>query len=98
MNIQGLGMQSMNEFSGALKEAAKPKSDDFANQLMDVLKEVNKAQTDSRQMQTDLQTGQPVDIDQVMISMEKASTSLQLTMQVRNKVLEGYQEIMRLQV
>ncbi len=39
-----------------------------------------------------------VDVDQVMISSEKALLSLQLASQVRNKVIEAYQEIMRTQI
>ena len=39
-----------------------------------------------------------VDIHQVMIGMEKANISLGLTLQVRNKLVEAYQEIMRMQV
>lgn len=45
-----------------------------------------------------LATGEATNLHHVMISMEKAMTSFQLTLQVRNKLLEGYQEIMRMQV
>lgn len=65
---------------------------------MDVIKEVNDAQQEARSKQTALMTGQPVEIHDVMIAMEKASVAMQLTMQVRNKVLEAYQEISRMQV
>jgi flagellar hook-basal body complex protein FliE len=39
-----------------------------------------------------------VEIQDVMVAMEKAGTSMQLTMAVRNKVLEAYQELSRMQV
>ncbi|ANY69678.1 flagellar hook-basal body complex protein FliE [Paenibacillus sp. BIHB 4019] len=39
-----------------------------------------------------------VDVSQVMIAGERAQLSLQLTSQIRNKVVEAYQEIMRMQV
>ncbi|MUT66349.1 flagellar hook-basal body complex protein FliE [Paenibacillus sp. NEAU-GSW1] len=39
-----------------------------------------------------------VDVSQVLIASEQAQLSLQLTAQVRNKVIEAYQEIMRMQV
>jgi flagellar hook-basal body complex protein FliE len=75
------------------------KSGDFAQTLMDVLKDVNDSQQEAASKQQDLITGRrPVEIQDVMISMEKASTTMQLTMAVRNKVLEAYQEIERLQV
>ncbi len=74
------------------------KSDDFANTLMDVLKEVNDSQLKSREMQNAFMTGQNVDIKDVMVAAEQASITMQLTMQVRNKILEAYQEIARTQV
>ncbi len=71
---------------------------DFGEMLMDVMKEVNASQQNSREKQGALMAGQPVDVDDLMITMEKASIAMQLTMQVRNKVLEAYQEVMRTQV
>lgn len=71
---------------------------DFASKLMDVLREVNAAQNESRVQQEALMTGQPVDIHDVMIAMERASVAMELTLQVRNKLLEAYQEISRTQV
>lgn len=83
----------------APKAQAGEKGGDFAQTLMDVIKEVNTSQQDSRRMQEDFITGRrPVDIQDVMISMEKASTAMQLTIAVRNKMLEAYQEINKMQV
>lgn len=73
-------------------------ADDFGSLLMDAIKEVNKAQADSRQMQQDFMAGRQVDIHDLMIAMEKAGIAMELTMQVRNKMLEAYQEISRMQV
>lgn len=71
---------------------------DFGQMLTDALKEVNESQLDAREKQNLVMANQPVDVDDLMISMEKASISMQLTMQVRNKLLEAYQEISRMQV
>ncbi|BBO24227.1 MAG: flagellar hook-basal body complex protein FliE [Armatimonadetes bacterium] len=85
-----------------LPQFEKPVGDsqggDFASKLMDVLREVNAAQNESRVQQEALMTGQPVDIHDVMIAMERASVAMELTLQVRNKLLEAYQEISRTQV
>lgn len=43
-------------------------------------------------------TGQNVDVHTLMIASERAQLGLQLTVQVRNKVIEAYQEIMRTQL
>lgn len=72
--------------------------EDFGRMLMDVIKEVNKSQKDSVSLQNDLMAGRPVDYADLMITVEKASTAMSLTMQVRNKLLEAYQEISRMNV
>lgn len=77
-------------------EAAK--ANDFGQALTDALKEVNDSQMQAREKQNLLMANQPVDVDDLMISMERASVAMQLTMQVRNKLLEAYQEITRMQV
>ncbi len=73
--------------------------EDFGQQLVSALKDVNQMQADAKGMQEDLMTNRkPVEVHDLMISMEKASTAMQLTMSVRNKMLEAYQEISRMQV
>ncbi len=79
-------------------ESSSQKGEDFGKTLMDVLKDVNASQQDSIAKQNAFMTGQPIDVHDVMIAMERASMTLQLTMQVRNKLLEAYQEVMRMQV
>jgi flagellar hook-basal body complex protein FliE len=79
--------------------SAGDQGQDFAQMLMDAIKDVNAMQSESRQLATDLMTGrQPVELHDLMIAMEKASTAMQLTMSVRNKMLEAYQEVSRIQV
>lgn len=73
-------------------------SGDFGQMLMDVLREVNESQTQARAAQNALLTGQPVETHDVLIAMEKGSIAMQLTLQVRNKLLEAYQEISRMQI
>jgi len=70
----------------------------FAAQLNEALNEVNALQVKADDMATKLALGQIDDIHQVTIAMEKATLSLQLAVQVRNKMVEAYQEISRMQV
>ena len=80
-------------------QSAPPKSDeDFGSMLMDAMKDVNSRQQDSAKLQDDLMAGRQVEYADLMITMEKASTAMALTMQVRNKLLEAYQEITRMNV
>lgn len=73
-------------------------TENFGQMLMDAIKEVNSAQSDATQLQNDLMANRPVETHDLLIAMERASTAMQLMMQVRNKTLEAYQEITRMQV
>ncbi len=84
--------------SGIVGAKGAKGSEDFATTLMDVLKEVNGAQQNAAAKQNAFMTGQQVDYHDLMISVEKASISLQLTMAVRNKILDAYSEISHMQI
>jgi flagellar hook-basal body complex protein FliE len=100
IGIQNPALQQLADQAGARKaKPAEAGEGDFAQQLMDVMKEVNDSQQNARQVQNDFMTGrQSVDYHDLMIAMERASTAMNLTMSVRNKVLDAYQEISRMQV
>lgn len=70
----------------------------FATALKESIHKVNEAQIQSDQMTEKLARGENVDLHQVMITSQKASISFQATMEIRNKVIEAYQEVMRMQV
>lgn len=70
----------------------------FQQLLSQAIQDVNAKHVEAEQMTQKLMTGEIQDVHQVMIAAQKASLSLQLTVQVRNKVVEAYQEIMRMQV
>jgi len=70
----------------------------FSKFLTDAIQDVNKLQQTADQASLDLAAGKIQDVSQAVIASEKAAISLQLTMQVRNKVVDAYQEIMRMQV
>ena len=76
-------------------EASKPSFEEY---LKDSLKEVNDVQIEAERQGTLLATGQAENIHDVTIAATKAKISLDLTMAVRNKVVESYKEIMRMQV
>jgi len=94
----------IGDFAPTTQAARTPRAEtgegqDFGQMLMDALKDVNQTQQDSRQVQSDFMANRPgVEIHDLMIAMERASISMQLTMQVRNKVLEAYQELNRMQI
>ncbi|OAB35827.1 flagellar hook-basal body protein FliE [Paenibacillus macquariensis subsp. defensor] len=69
----------------------------FGSYLENAIQKVADQEKNSNTMSDKLLLGQ-VNVDQVMIASEQALLSLQLTTQVRNKVIEAYQEIMRTQI
>lgn len=70
----------------------------FANELKQSIDGLNKAQLESNQMTKALARGEADDLHNVMITAQKASITMQTTIEVRNKVVEAYKEIMRMQV
>lgn len=76
----------------------KPAHDSFANVLGQLVNDVNTKQTAASEAVNGLLSGQNVSLHQAMISVQEAGTSFQLMVEVRNKLLESYQELMRMQV
>ena len=70
----------------------------FKEMLHDAIDTVSNLQGNADRLMTQLATGETQDLHQVMIAVEKVNLALQLTLQIRNKMLEAYQEIMRMQV
>jgi len=88
-----------------LSPATKPEitpatqpADSFANMLGQLVNDVNAKQSAASQAVNGLLSGQNVSLHQAMISIQEASTSFQLMVEVRNKLLDSYQELMRMQV
>jgi len=70
----------------------------FGDYLQTALNSVNQLQLDSTQIGIDFAAGKTDNIHEVMIAGEKADIAMQLTMQIRNKVVDAYNEIMRMQI
>ena len=70
----------------------------FAKALEDSLEKVNTYQTQADTSIKELVAGRTKNIHETMLAVERADSSLKLMMQVRNKILDAYKEIMRMQV
>jgi len=70
----------------------------FQTFLQQSIQQVDQAQKVSDQLTAGLVAGNVENVHEVMIAAQKASLSLEMTMQVRNKMVEAYQEVMRMQV
>mgnify|MGYP000870725376 CR=1 FL=1 len=71
---------------------------DFGEILQGMLAKVNQMQLAADQATMQLAMGEDVDLHKVMILGTRASLALETTMAIRNKLIDAYQEIMRMQV
>ncbi|MEN3184318.1 MAG: flagellar hook-basal body complex protein FliE [Atribacterota bacterium] len=86
-------------FSPLEKVAPKAsQGNDFAEKLWQALEEVNNLQKEADAAILDVALGKEENLHRAIIALERANLALGLAVQVRNKVIEAYQEIMRMQV
>ena len=80
---------------GAPKQA---ESVSFREVLEKSLGEVNNLQSEAEQKIQKFATGEVTDLREVMVAAEEANLAFQFTLEIRNKIVEAYQELFRLQV
>lgn len=74
------------------------KIETFQETLNGFIKNVNDLQGEAGRSVERLLTGEIKDVHDVMIAVEKAGTSFELMMEIRNKMIEAYHEVLRMQV
>nr|WP_242833202.1 flagellar hook-basal body complex protein FliE [Desulfosporosinus acidiphilus] len=87
-----------NNAASQTGDGAQKAGTDFAKFLSDALGQVNALQVNADNASTQLATGQIQDVSTAMVALEKANLSLSLTVQVRDKVLDAYHQIMTMQM
>ncbi len=105
MNTQGIDQllgqlraASMGS-AGSGEPAALPEGQNFASALKNSLDNVNTAQQQANDLAKAFEMGDPnANVQDVMLSLQKANVSFQTMVQVRNKLVTAYQEIMNMQV
>lgn len=90
--ITGNSSQSVNESNTSSGGVS------FADTLNQAIGQVNNLQKTADKASQDLATGRTDNVADVMIASEKADIAMRLMMQVRNKIIDAYQEIMKMQV
>jgi len=94
--LEGIGRTADTRPPPQHTEAAD--GEDFKKYLLDNLNKVNTMQQDAGKMVSDMVMGKEQDITKVMTAMEKASVAFDTLMAVRNKLVDSYQEILRMKV
>lgn len=94
-----MNISSINEvtpkFYGGIKDQGQKSFQDILKAAFD---SANRMQNEYNELLKKQLTDENIDIHDVIIAGEKAKLSLELTLQIRNKAVEAYQEIMRMQV
>jgi len=88
----------VNPISSGSSEVTKKNGADFKKILENAINKVNDTVNNAEKLSNDFATGKTSDIHSVIIAAEKADIMLQLTTEVRNKIVEAYREIMRMQI
>lgn len=107
--MDGLTISNANRFleTGSLDNksvkidqpiSTKDAGPSFADTLKEAVNNVNQLSLDADTKAQELATGKTDDIAGVMIATEKADIALRAMVQVRNKIIDAYQEIMKMQV
>lgn len=84
--------------TGASKTNASDSSPSFADELARGIKDINNKQVSADRLAIELSSGRTGNIHETMLASTQAELSFNLMVQVRNKALEAYTEIMRMQV
>lgn len=84
--------------TGELPGEKTPQGPSFAEVLKESLEQVNALQARKTEKIQDLVTGKANSVEEVMIAVEEANLAFEFTMQVRNKLVEAYNELLRMQV
>jgi flagellar hook-basal body complex protein FliE len=102
MNEINIGRLSPNlqlpEVPGTRKIGEAEKGENFGQVLRDAISTSNDLQKQSNQEIQKLMAGETQDLHETIIAVQKADLSFQMMMQVRNKLLQAYQEIMHMQL
>ena len=100
MNINPIDKSLIQGFEGFTSPIEKNEigSKNFSDYLKQSVDQVSDLLKTSDEKSTEMVTGKTQNIHEAMLAFEKAETAMKFLVQVRNKVIEAYNEILRMQV
>lgn len=99
MAIQSIGTNSiLNNLNISNTTEEKTNGTSFSNMLSDAISKVNDSEVNANNKIESLIKGEDVEMHEVMLAMQESVLSLQALIEVRNKTVEAYQEISKLQL
>lgn len=89
-------LQGLRQGSSKPSEPAGSAGSNFADTLTQALSSVNATQAKASQISEAYERGEVADVAQVMLARQEAGLAFEATLQVRNKLLSAYQDVMRM--
>ncbi len=96
MRIDNIGLSG--SFENILKTDKNDETQGFSDILKKFIADVNNDQLKAKEAETKIINGDVNNIEELMYTIQKSEISLRLITEIRNKALEAYQEIFRMQV
>ncbi len=93
-SINGLAPQAPLQQTSTVGKAEKS----FGDVITNLIDQTNNAENNSNQAIHELETGKAESLHEVMLKVEEADISLRMLVQMRNKAITAYEEIMRMQI
>ncbi len=98
MAIDKVGINNIAGMPGAASKPGGRPEIDFADVLKESIGKVNELQLNAEAAMEKLSKGEVKDLHEVLVAVEEANLAFMTMMQIRNKLLDAYQELMRLQM
>ena len=89
--VEGVSRPVVGEAGATVENRAE-----FSELLADLVNSVNELQSESAEAQQALMAGEPVELHEVMIKGEEAGLAMDLLLEIRGRLVEGYKELMRM--
>lgn len=88
----------LKQTDGRVTGTEGPERQSFGDMVKEFAGDVNELQFESGRAVNQFVTGEAADVHQVMVAVRRAGIAMDLMLEIRNKALEGYQELIRMQV
>lgn len=97
MKVDELNLQRQLQMQLIQKQKTNFEGESFVDTLNKLIQDVSETHKESAKLVEDFIKGEPVELHEVMIAAEKAKTSFQLLLEIRNRFIDFYREVLRMQ-
>ncbi len=95
-SLDTIKLSQLNTSNNGMKK--KEEDGSFANMLNSAISSVNKEQVEGYKAMEEIATGKVTNLQQAVQQIEEAELSLKLALEVKNKAVNAYKEVMRMQI